>query len=133
MTMDMGQKLEDFTLYGLCGYTTGSDESQKSNCEIVISDFESRMRKFEIPVLNFESGKRNILFIFSEGRNRKGWLPRAKLRPLVEIELARPIRGQDFRASINSTLPHSEPNPTNILVSPVNIDAIEVHPALVYK
>ena len=47
--MDMGQKLEDFTLYGLCGYTTGSDESQKSNCEIVISDFETRMRKFEIP------------------------------------------------------------------------------------
>ena len=70
MTMDMGQKLKDFTLYGLCGYTTGSDESQKSNCEIVISDFESRMRKFEIPVMNFESGKRNILFIFSEGRNR---------------------------------------------------------------
>ena len=70
MTMDMGQKLKDFTLYGLCGYTTGSDESQKSNCEIVISNFESRMRKFEFPVMNFESGKRNILFIFSEGRNR---------------------------------------------------------------
>jgi len=70
MTMDMGQKLKDFTLYGLCGYTTGSDESQKSNCEIVISDFETRMRKFEIPVMNFETGKRNILFIFSEGRNR---------------------------------------------------------------
>ena len=70
MTMDMGQKLEDFTLYGLCGYTTGSDESQKSNCEIVISNFESRMRKIEFPVMNFESGKRNILFIFSEGINR---------------------------------------------------------------
>ena len=31
--------------------------------------------------------------------NQKGWLPRAKLRPLVEIKLARPIRGQDFRWS----------------------------------
>ena len=29
----------------------------------------------------------------------KGWLPRAKLRPLVKIRLARPIRGQDFRWS----------------------------------
>ena len=61
----------------------------------------------------------------------KGWLQNVKLRPLVEFELAQPIRSQDFRASINSTLPHSEPNPTNILVSPVSIDAIEVHPALV--
>ena len=30
---------------------------------------------------------------------QKGWLPRAKLRPLVKIRLARPIRGHDFRWS----------------------------------
>ena len=29
----------------------------------------------------------------------KGWLPRAKLRPLVKIRLARPIGGQHFRSS----------------------------------
>ena len=32
----------------------------------------------------------------------KGWLPRAKLRPLVKIRLARPIRGQHFRSSFFS-------------------------------
>ena len=34
----------------------------------------------------------------SDNCDHKGWLPRAKLRPLVEIKLARPIRGQDFRS-----------------------------------
>ena len=40
-----------------------------------------------------------------EGRKRvicsKGWLASAKLRSLVEIILARPIRGQDFNFSFN--------------------------------
>ena len=31
----------------------------------------------------------------------KGWLASAKLRSLVEIILARPIRGQDFNFSFN--------------------------------
>ena len=31
----------------------------------------------------------------------KGWLASAKLRSLVEIILARPIRGQDFKFSFN--------------------------------
>ena len=33
----------------------------------------------------------------------KGWLASAKLRSLVEIILARPIRGQDFNFSFNVT------------------------------
>ena len=40
--------------------------------------------------------------------SQKAWLQNVKLRPLIEIKLARPIRSQDFRASINSTLPHSK-------------------------
>ena len=31
----------------------------------------------------------------------KGWLASAKLRSLVEVILARPIRGQDFKFSFN--------------------------------
>ena len=58
----------------------------------------------------------------------KGWLQNVKLRPLVEIKLARPIRSQDFRASINSIVPNT---------SLVNIDALllimKYIPALVYK
>ena len=40
---------------------------------------------------------KSVLMGTSEISGYKGWLPRAKLRPLVEIKLARPIRGQDFR------------------------------------
>ena len=58
----------------------------------------------------------------------KGWLQNVKLRPLVEIKLARPIRSQDFRASINSIVPNT---------SLVNIDDLllimKYIPALVYK
>ena len=35
------------------------------------------------------------------GIQLKGWLASAKLRSLVEIILARPIRGQDFNFSFN--------------------------------
>ena len=35
------------------------------------------------------------------GDFNKGWLASAKLRSLVEIILARPIRGQDFNFSFN--------------------------------
>ena len=62
----------------------------------------------------------------------KGWLQNVKLRPLVEIKLARPIRSQDFRASIN--MQHIA---AHILVSLVNINAVllimKYIPALVYK
>ena len=37
----------------------------------------------------------------------KGWLQTVKLRPLVEIKLARPIRNQYFRFSINNPQDHS--------------------------
>ena len=61
-------------------------------------------------------------------KNRKGWLQNVKLMPLVEIKLARPIRSQDFRASINSIFPNTYL---------VNIDALllimKYIPALVYK
>ena len=40
------------------------------------------------------------LWIISSGDD-KGWLASAKLRSLVEIILARPIRGQDFNFSFN--------------------------------
>ena len=34
-------------------------------------------------------------------KNQKGWLASAKLRSLVEVILARPIGGQDFKFSFN--------------------------------
>ena len=36
----------------------------------------------------------------------KGWVQNVKLGPLVEINLARPMRSQDFWGSMNSILPH---------------------------
>ena len=46
-------------------------------------------------------------------------LKRLPTWPLVETKLARPIRSQDFKTSINSILPHT----IHILVSPVNSNA----------
>ena len=48
--------------------------------------------------LSQESGQLGFCQTCCENRcNLKGWLPRAKLRPLVEVLWARPIRSQDFR------------------------------------
>ena len=48
----------------------------------------------------------NVFLTASTGfgfQRSKGWLASAKLRSLVEIILARPIRGQDFNFSFNVT------------------------------
>ena len=42
-----------------------------------------------------------LSFMFNSKLLLKGWLQTVKLRPLVEIKLARPIRSQYFRFSIN--------------------------------
>ena len=52
----------------------------------------TRSRLYDNPSLHAGKGHRPV---------PKGWLASAKLRSLVEVILARPIRGQDFKFSCN--------------------------------
>ncbi len=56
------------------------------------------LETYLIFLISFTQAKFSENKIYTEKRV-KGWLPRAKLRPLVKIRLARPIRGQHFRSS----------------------------------